>query len=83
MRRNGAPIARDGKMTIPNSGLLTETEAAEFLRVAVATLRRWRWSGRAPRFVKIGNRVRYEVAALNAVIEDGRRTSTTDPGEAA
>ncbi len=60
--------------------LLDETEAAEYLRVAVATLRRWRWTGKNVPFVKLGGCVRYDVEDLNAYIETCRRASTSDPG---
>ena len=54
--------------------LLTETEAADLLRVAVQTLRNWRWRGQGPRALKIGLRmVRYRRADLEAFIEgEGR-----------
>ena len=60
--------------------LLNETEAARILAMRVTTLRRWRWAGRGPRFVKIGAAVRYDRADLSAFIEAGRRNSTSDPG---
>ena len=60
--------------------LMTETEAARLLGLKVATLRRWRWGGKGPRFLKLGAAVRYDPADLTAFIEAGRRTSTTDPG---
>jgi predicted DNA-binding transcriptional regulator AlpA len=60
--------------------LIDEHEAAKRLGLAVATLRRWRWVGRDPRFVKIGGAVRYDPSDLDAFIEAGRRTSTSDPG---
>ena len=67
----------------PRPRLLKEAEAAEILNVEVATLRRWRWARRPPRFVKIGAAVRYDPADLEAFIEAGRRTSTSDPGREA
>ena len=60
--------------------LVNETEAARILALSVKTLRRWRWVGRGPSFVKIGAAVRYDLADLSAYIEAGRRSSTTDPG---
>ena len=60
--------------------LLNETEAARILAMRVTTLRRWRWAGKGPRFVKIGAAVRYDPADLAAFIEAGRRASTSDPG---
>ncbi len=60
--------------------LLTETEAASLLNLSIKTLRRWRWAGRGPRFLKLGAAVRYDPADLAAYIEAGRRTSTTNTG---
>jgi excisionase family DNA binding protein len=51
------------------STLLTETEAAERLRVSLATLRRRRCEGRAPAYIKVGASVRYRVEDLDAFIE--------------
>ncbi len=65
---------------IPNTGLLNEHEAAQALGLKVATLRRWRWAGKPPRFLKIGSAVRYDPAELTSLIEGARRTSTTDSG---
>ncbi len=62
------------------SPLFNEEETAAYLRVAVATLRRWRWAGKPPAFVKIGGLVRYEPPVVKALVRAGRRTSTTDPG---
>ena len=60
--------------------LLKEDEAAQILSLEVATLRRWRWSGRGPHFIKLGGAVRYDLADLDAFIESSRRESTSDPG---
>jgi predicted DNA-binding transcriptional regulator AlpA len=60
--------------------LVNETEAARILGLSVKTLRRWRWAGKPPRFLKIGAAVRYDPADLAAFIEAARRTSTTDTG---
>ncbi len=66
--------------TEPNSRLLKEGEAAKILSLEVATLRRWRWSGRGPRFLKLGGAVRYDPADIDAFVESSRRASTSDPG---
>jgi hypothetical protein len=58
--------------------LMKEGEAATVLAIEVTTLRRWRWAGTGPRFVKIGAAVRYDPADLAAFIEAGRRRSTSD-----
>jgi predicted DNA-binding transcriptional regulator AlpA len=60
--------------------LLNEHRAAERLGLAVATLRRWRWAGKGPKFRKLGAAVRYSEADLAAFIEAGERHSTSDPG---
>ncbi len=63
--------------------LLNEKEVANTLNIKVATLRRWRWAGKGPRFLKIGAAVRYDRADLQGFIEAGRRRSTSDPGRVA
>ncbi len=72
-------------MGIPSENqprLLKEREAAGILSVEIATLRRWRWAGKGPRFLKIGGAVRYDPADLVAFIGEARRTSTSDDGTA-
>ena len=64
----------------PQNRLLNEHEAAYALGLKVATLRRWRWAGKPPRFLKIGAAVRYDPEELADFIEAGRRTSTSDTG---
>ncbi len=63
--------------------LVNETEAARTLNIKVATLRRWRWAGKGPRFIKIGAAVRYDPADLAEFIKAGRRWSTSDFGSEA
>jgi len=64
------------------SHLVNETEAARILGLSVKTLRRWRWAGKPPCFLKLGGAVRYDPADLEAFIEQSRRRSTSDPGDA-
>jgi Helix-turn-helix domain len=59
-------------------GLLNETQAADLLNIKVPTLRRWRWAGKGPRFLKIGGAVRYDRTDLEGFIASARRTSTSD-----
>ncbi len=58
--------------------LLKEDDAAAILNIEVATLRRWRWAGKGPRFIKVGHAVRYDQADLEAFIQVGRRWSTSE-----
>ena len=62
--------------------LVNEHEAARILGLSVKTLRRWRWAGKPPGFIKIGYAVRYDPVVLATFIDESRRTSTTDTGEA-
>ena len=67
----------------PTNQLINETEAANILGLKVTTLRRWRWAGKPPSFLKIGAAVRYDPVELSAFKEAARRTSTSDTGQAA
>ena len=76
MARYQAPQRSPADNNAPNR-LLNEHEAADILGLSVKTLRRWRWAGRPPRFIKIGSAVRYDPADLQNLIEAGRRNSTS------
>lgn len=56
--------------------LVNEHEAARVLGISVLTLRRWRWAGRPPEFLKIGSAVRYDPAVLASFVDSCRRSST-------
>jgi len=60
--------------------LMTEREAAEFLGVAPATLRRWRVTGQPPIYVKLSRAVRYRRSDLLAFIEGNLCSSTSAHG---
>ena len=61
----------------------TDVEAAPRLGCKVSTLRRWRWSGGGPPYVKIGRLVRYRPTDIAEWLAAQRRISTSDPGSAA
>ena len=63
--------------TQPSPNLKTE-DAAKFLNVQPTTLENWRWSGRGPRFVKLGRSCRYRLADLEAFLEERVFSSTTE-----
>ncbi len=63
--------------------LLREQEVAEILNVEVATLRRWRWAGQGPQFIKVEAAVRYDPQDLENYIANRVRTSTSDTGNQA
>jgi hypothetical protein len=54
--QNGVPLT---------SALLTEKEAAAYLRRSLASMRRDRYAGIGPAFVRIGRSVRYQLSALD------------------
>ena len=62
--------------------LLHEAEVAKTLSVKVSTLRRWRWAGLGPRFIKVGFAVRYDPLDITAFIDAQRRSSTSEQSAA-
>jgi predicted DNA-binding transcriptional regulator AlpA len=62
--------------------LLRVAEAAEFLGLSVSKLNKMRVFGGGPDFLKLGSRVAYAPADLNAWLQTRRRSSTSDTGAA-
>lgn len=60
--------------------LLNETQASEVTGFAVKTLRKRRWQGKAPRFLKVGSKVFYDPEELQNFLESCVRNSTSDLG---
>jgi predicted DNA-binding transcriptional regulator AlpA len=58
--------------------LLTQREAASFLRFSERTLERLRLTGKGPRYVKTRRRVLYREADLEAWIVSRLTTSTSE-----
>lgn len=61
--------------------LITPIQAAEMLCLSELTLRKWRWEGKGPRFIKIGRKVAYKKEDLYAWIDGQSRISTSDRGQ--
>jgi len=59
--------------------LMRESEVSARLGLSVRTLQKWRLEGRGPRFVKLGNAVRYDPGDLDAFVREGVRSSTSQP----
>ncbi len=53
-------------------------EAAKRLGLQESTLANLRWSGKGPRFVKVGGRVRYRLSDLATWLDEQTRSSTSD-----
>jgi len=77
-----AQFEREARVSIKpdeRSRLLTENQAAQILGVNAGTLRRWRWSGEGPEYLRIGRRaIRYESTDLEAFIAAGRTERATN-----
>lgn len=53
--------------------LIDEGALATHLGVSRSTLQSWRYSGRGPRFIKLGRMVRYRVADVDAYLAANTR----------
>jgi predicted DNA-binding transcriptional regulator AlpA len=58
--------------------LFNQREAAAILRLSERTLERWRVSGAGPRFAKLGRRIGYRQAELEAWITSRVVASTSE-----
>ena len=71
-------------MSVNAAGLppryLRTPEAARFLSLSHRTLGKHRCYGTGPRYSKVGGRVVYRVDDLQAWVDRGIKTSTSDPG---
>jgi hypothetical protein len=55
---------------------LTQYELAKRWRMSQRTLERWRWQGVGPAYLKLGMRVVYSLADVEAFERDGRQEPT-------
>ena len=53
------------------------TELSELWGVSQNTLRKWRWEGKGPQFVKLGARVAYRAVDIDSYSEQNLHSSTT------
>ncbi len=56
---------------------LAQSELATRWRISMRTLERWRWMGEGPRFIKLGGRVVYRLADIEAFEAEKLRSSTS------
>jgi hypothetical protein len=61
--------------------LLNEHSASEVTGFKVATLRKRRWEGKPPQYLKIGGKVFYDKQILEDFLDSCIRSSTTDTGQ--
>jgi ABC-type xylose transport system substrate-binding protein len=65
-------------LTMSQQPAQNEKQAAEFLGVSVHWMRRARWAGNGPEFMKYGSAVRYDPETLLAYRNSRIRKSTSD-----
>jgi Helix-turn-helix domain len=58
---------------------LDQNQLAARWRMSPRTLEQWRWQGRGPRYLKIGGRVVYRLADVEAFEAASIRVNTTGP----
>lgn len=56
---------------------LDQSEVARRLKLSPRTLEKWRWEGRGPRYLKLGRRVVYRLADIQAFEAERLRESTS------
>jgi hypothetical protein len=64
-----------------NLQLFLQSDLAKRWRMSPRTLEQWRWQGRGPRFLKIGGRVLYRLADVEAHESASIHINTIDPAE--
>ena len=57
-------------MKIKTEALLNQWDVAERWRMSPRTLERWRWEGKGPRYLKLGNRIGYRIEDVEAFERD-------------
>jgi len=65
---------------MPHSILLNEQTASEVIGLKVAILRKRRWQGLPPKFLKVGSKVFCKQEDLQKLLENCERLSTSDKG---
>jgi hypothetical protein len=65
---------------VRNKVLFNEHSASEITGFKVTTLRKRRWQGLPPRFLKVGSKVFYDSQDIQDFLEDCIRSSTSDKG---
>ncbi len=59
---------------------LTPEALAERWNLPLTTLSQWRWTGRGPKFQKIGRQVKYRIRDIELFEEQQVRSNTADHG---
>ena len=78
MMLSGDHQLKEYNMKKENESLLTQDEVSNMLDLAVPTLRKWRWEGKGPKFVKLGGRILYRESDIWAYINENVKSSTSE-----
>ena len=62
----------------PSTRLISTEDAATYCASAASTLEKYRLRGKGPTYIKLGRRVAYDRADLDAWIASNRRNSTSE-----
>jgi len=81
VRANTAMERSSHSFHIDQHPILTEREAAGYLRVSVSTMRRRGYVGSGPRFLQDGYIVRYRKSWLDDYVEGSRRGASSSAPE--
>lgn len=63
-----------------NKDLITPDMLANRWNITIATLSQWRWSGRGPRYLKLGRKVMYRLQDIENFEEQKVRDHTSSQG---
>lgn len=77
-----SPRSKDAPASI-GPIVVDEKRASEIIGVSVPSLQKMRVAGTGPAYAKLGNRVRYRVADLEAYVAERVIRSTSEPVKAA
>ncbi|GJL95392.1 MAG: hypothetical protein DHS20C05_17970 [Hyphococcus sp.] len=66
------------KMQNENAERLTNSEAAEYLGLKIATLNKWRVYGDGPPYLKVGRLIQYRKSDLDAYLNERLMRSTSE-----
>jgi predicted site-specific integrase-resolvase len=66
----------------PFDSLMTESDVAQRLNLAIGTLQTWRSAGRGPSYVKLGRAVRYRQEDVARFVRDSLSSSARSGADA-
>ena len=67
-------------MEMNSKRLMTEAQASIMTGFKMATLRKRRWQGKPPRFLKVGSKVLYDANDVEGFMDSCVRESTSQKG---